>query len=148
MKIILKKDFDALGFEGEIFEVARGYGRNYLIPRGIAMEATEKNINLTEVQRKSVEVKKLKAKEDAEKAKERIDAVVVTISQKAGEEEKLYGSVTTMDIAEHLERQGISIDRRKMVLERPIKTLGEFTVAVKLHPKVTGHMKVVVVPEA
>lgn len=148
MKIILKKDFDALGFEGEIFEVARGYGRNYLIPRGIAMEATEKNIKLTEVQRKSVEVKKLKAKEDAEKAKERIDAVVVTISQKAGEEEKLYGSVTTMDIAEHLERQGISIDRRKMVLERPIKTLGEFTVAVKLHPKVTGHIKVVVVPEA
>jgi large subunit ribosomal protein L9 len=148
MKIILKKDFDALGFEGEILDVAKGYGRNYLIPRGVAVEATERNVKLTETQRKNVEVKRLKAKEDAEKAKETLSNVAVTISHKAGEEDKLYGSVTTMDIAEYLGKQGVSIDRRKILLERPIKTLGEFLVPIKLHPKVTGHIKVVVIPEA
>jgi large subunit ribosomal protein L9 len=147
MKVILTQDMDSLGLAGEILEVAKGYARNFLIPRGIAMEASEQNIRRTEAQRKNIEVKKIKAREDALKAKEKLAEVVVTIAQKAGEEDKLYGSVTTMDIASHLEKQGVIIDRRKILLDKPIKTLGEFKVAIKLHPDVTGAIKVVVIPE-
>ncbi len=147
MKIILTQDVDTLGLAGEILDVAKGYARNFLIPRRIAMEASEQNIKRTETQRKSIEVKKIKAKEDALKVKEGLAEVVVTIAQKAGEEDKLYGSVTTMDIAGLLEKQGIMIDRRKILLDKPIKTLGEFRVPIKLHPDVTGAIKVVVIPE-
>jgi len=147
VKVILKRDMEDLGFEGEILDVAKGYARNFLIPKGLALPATEQNVKSMEQQRKKIEVKKLKAKEDAEKVKEKIEGVVVTISQKVGEEEKLYGSVTTMDIASQLAKQGIEIDRRKISLDRPIKTLGEFEVPVKLHPEVTGSVKVVVIPE-
>jgi large subunit ribosomal protein L9 len=147
MKIILTKDMDALGFTGQIFDVTKGYARNYLIPQGFAVEATAQNLKLMEMQRKKVEDRMLKAKEEAERAKERMAEVVVTIPQKVGEEDKLYGSVTTMDIAARLETQGISIDRRKIHLDKPIKTLGEFEVPVKLHPEVTATIKVVVVPE-
>lgn len=147
MKVILTQDMDSLGLAGEIVEVARGYARNYLIPKKVALEATEDNIKRTESQRKNIEVKRLKLKEDAEKVKERLAGVVITIVQKAGEEEKLYGSVTSMDIAESLEKQGITIDRRKILLDKPIKSLGEFSVPVKLHPHVSAPIKVVVVPE-
>ena len=147
MKVILTQDMDSLGLAGEIVEVARGYARNYLIPQKAALEATQDNIKRTETQRKNVEVKRIKLKEDALKIKERLADVVVTIAQKAGDEEKLYGSVTTMDIAEHLEKQGILIDRRKIVLEKPIKSLGEFSVSIKLHPQVSAPIKVNVVPE-
>jgi len=128
--------------------VAKGYARNYLIPRGMALEATEKNIKLTETQRKNIEIKRVKAKEDALKVKERLSGVSVTIAQKVGEEDKLYGSVTTMDIADQLEKQGITVERRRIILDKPIKSLGEFAVAVKLHPEVTASIKVSVVPEA
>ena len=147
MKVILTQDMDSLGLAGEIVEVARGYARNYLIPQKAALEATQDNIKRTETQRKNVEVKRIKLKEDALKIKERLADVVVTIAQKAGDEEKLYGSVTTMDIAEELEKQGILIDRRKIALEKPIKTLGEFSVSVKLHSQVSAPIKVKVVPE-
>lgn len=147
MKIILKQDMDDLGLEGNIVEVAKGYARNYLIPKGVALEATKQNIKLLDMQRKKIEVKRLKAKEDAEKIKEKMAEIVITISQKSGEEEKLYGSVTSMDIATLLEKQGIAIDRRKIVLDKPIKRLGEFEVPVRLYPEVTGSIKVVVVPE-
>ena len=147
MKVILTQDMDSMGLAGEIVEVARGYARNYLIPRKVALEATQDNIKRTEAQRKTVEVKRIKLKEDALKIKERLADVVITISQKAGEEEKLYGSVTGMDIAEELEKQGITIDRRKIVLDKPIKSLGEFSVSVKLHSHVSAPIKVIVVPE-
>ena len=147
MKVILKQDMDDLGLEGDIAEVAKGYARNYLIPKGIALEATKQNIKLFDMQRKKIEVKRLRAKEDAEKIKEKMAEIVITISQKSGEEEKLYGSVTSMDIATLLEKQGIAIDRRKIVLDKPIKRLGEFEVPVRLYPEVTGSIKVVVVPE-
>ena len=147
MKIILKQDMDDLGLEGNIVEVAKGYARNYLIPKGMALEATKQNIKLMDMQSKKIEVKKLRAKEDAEKIKEEMAEIVLTISQKSGEEEKLYGSVTSMDIATHLESKGITIDRRKIVLDKPIKRLGEFEVPVRLYPEVTGSIKVVVVPE-
>ncbi|MFH1349800.1 MAG: 50S ribosomal protein L9 [Pseudomonadota bacterium] len=147
MKIILKQDVDNLGLEGEILDVAKGYARNFLIPKNVALEASEQNIKLMGMQKKKIEVRRLKAEEDAEKIKEKMTGMVVTISQKVGEEDKLYGSVTTMDIASHLEKQGIVIDRRKLVLDKPIKAIGEFEVAVKLYPNVTGSLKVVVIPE-
>ena len=147
MKIILMQDMDDLGLEGEIVEVAKGYARNYLIPKNMAIEANPQNIKLMEMKRKKIVVKRLKAKEDAEKVREKLDGVVINISQKAGEEEKLYGSVTSMDIAAQLETQGFSIDRRKIALDKPIKTLGEFEVPIKLYPEVLGSIKVVVTPE-
>ena len=147
MKVILRQDIDELGLEGDVVEVAKGYGRNYLIPKGIALDATRPNIKLMEMQRKKIEVKRLKAKEDAEKIKEKIADITVTISQKVGEEDKLYGSVTSMDIASQLEAQGILIDRRKINLDKPIKTLGEFDVPIKIYHEVTGAIKVIVTPE-
>jgi len=148
MKVILAQDMESLGLGGEIVNVAKGYARNYLIPRGIALEATQQNIRLTEMQRKNIEIKRIKAKEDAVNVKERLSGVSVTIAQKVGEEDKLYGSVTTMDIAEQLEKQGISVERRRINLDKAIKSLGEFSVTVKLHPEVTAPIKVVVIPEA
>ena len=148
MKVILAQDMESLGLGGEIVNVAKGYARNYLIPKGIALEATQQNIRLTEMQRKNIEIKRIKAKEDAVNVKERLSGVSVTIAQKVGEEDKLYGSVTTMDIAEQLEKQGITVERRRITLDKPIKSLGEFAATVKLHPDVTASIKVVVVPEA
>ena len=147
MKIILRQDMDALGLEGEIVNVADGHARKYLIPKELALEANEQNIKLMETQSKKIEIKRIKAKEDAEKVKDKMTDMVITISQKAGEEEKLFGSVTSMDIATHLEKQGITIDRRKIALDKPIKTIGEFDVLVKLYPGVTVSIKVVVEPE-
>jgi large subunit ribosomal protein L9 len=138
---------EALGLEGDTVEVADGYARNYLIPKGIALKASEQNIKLMGMQHKKIEVKRVQAKEDAERIKEKIEELVVTISQKVGEESKLYGSVTSMDIAAQLEKQGIAIDRRKISLDKPIKALGEYEVPVRLYPEVTGSIKVVVVPE-
>lgn len=147
MKIILKQDVDSLGLEGQIFEVKNGYARNYLIPKGFALEATNQNIKLMDAQKKKIEENRLKAKEEAEKARSTLSAVVVTIAQKVGEEDRLYGSVTSMDIADHLEKNGIVLDRKRIKLDRPIKTLGEFMVPIRLHPEVTAEIKVVVVPK-
>ena len=147
MKVILRQDMDPLGLEGEVVNVAVGYARNYLIPKGIALEANKSNIKLIEMQKKKIEVNRIKAKESAEKIKQDISDVVINIIQKVGEEDKLYGSVTSMDIADELEKKGISIDRRKILLDKPIKSLGEFEVPIKLHHEVTGSIRVVVAPE-
>ena len=147
MKIILRQDMDALGLEGDIADVAKGYARNYLIPKGIALEATQQNMRLLETQRKKIDARRIQAQEQAERVKEQLADVLVTIPQKVGDEEKLYGSVTSMDIAASLEKQGIIVDRRKISLDKPIKTLGEFEVKIKLRPEVTGLIKVAVVPE-
>ncbi|MBN1906133.1 MAG: 50S ribosomal protein L9 [Deltaproteobacteria bacterium] len=147
MKVILTTEIDSLGLEGDTVNVAKGYARNYLIPKGFALEATNQNIKLIEMQKKKIDERRLKAQEGAEKVKELISEKVITITQKAGDEDKLYGSVTTMDIAESLEKEGISIDRRKIVLERPIKTLGEYEVTIKLHPNVAAKLKVMVAAE-
>ena len=147
MEVILTQDFDELGLEGDVVNVAKGYGRNYLIPQGIAIEATPQNRKAMELKSKKIEVRRLKVKADAETLKERMESLVVSLSQKAGEEGKLYGSVTSMDIASALENQGISIDKRKIVLEKPIKTLGEFDIPVKIYPEVTANLKVTVNPE-
>ncbi|MBW1804781.1 MAG: 50S ribosomal protein L9 [Deltaproteobacteria bacterium] len=147
MKVILKQDMDVLGLEGDTVNVANGYARNYLIPKGFALEANNQNIKMMGLQRKKIEIKRLKAKEDAEKIKAQLADMVINISQKAGAEDKLYGSVTSMDIAAYMDKQGMSIDRRKISMERPIKTVGEFDVPIKLYPEVTGSIKVIVSPE-
>ncbi len=147
MEVILRQDIDGLGLEGDIVNVAKGYARNYLIPKGRAVEASPQNIKDLELLQKKIEVRKSKAKDDAEKLKEKIEEVVLSFSVKAGEEGKLYGSITTMDLASDLEKQGIDIDRRKIIMERPIKSLGEFELPVKLYPEVTGSLKVTVVAE-
>jgi len=147
MRIILKRDVDELGLEGDIVEVAKGHARNHLFPKGFAVEATQENIKALESQRKKIEVKRLKAKEDAQKVKERVEALEAVFQQRAGEEGKLYGSITSMDIAAYLEKQGVVVDRRKIALEKPIKTLGEFQIPVRIYPGVTGSVRVVVLPE-
>jgi large subunit ribosomal protein L9 len=147
MEIILKQDIDDLGFEGDIVKVAKGYARNYLIPKGIALEATPQNIKVMEFKRKKIEVRRLKAKEEAEKLKENLEGLEITFFQKAGEEGKLYGSVTSMDIAEGLEKKGIVVDRRKISLEKPLKNVGEFKIPVKIYPGITGNLNVLVKPE-
>ena len=146
MDIILQQDVDELGLEGDVVNVARGYARNYLIPKEIGVEASQANIKALELKRKKININRLKAKEQAEKLQKEMEDVVVNLSQKAGEEGKLYGSVTTMDIASLLEKQGIVIDRRKILLEKPIKTIGEFVVPVKIYPEVTGSIKIIVTP--
>jgi large subunit ribosomal protein L9 len=147
MKVILKADMDSLGLEGSMVNVAKGYARNYLIPKGFAVEVTDQNIKLVEMQKKKIDARRVKAKEDAEKLKLTMTDTVVTLTQKVGEEGKLYGSVTTMDIAAQLRNSGIDIDRKKILLDKPIRALGEYDVLVKLHPEVTGSIKVIVAPE-
>lgn len=144
MEVILKQDVEELGLEGDVVKVAKGYARNYLIPQSMALEASEHNRKALALQRKKIELKRVQVKEEAEKVKAEMEKVVVTISQKAGEEGKLYGSVTSMDIASQLKNQGIDIDRRKIVLEKPIKELGEFEVGIKIYPEVSATIKVVV----
>lgn len=148
MKVILRENVDEIGLEGDIINVSKGYARNYLIPQGLALEANNQNIKLMESQRKKIEIRRLKAKEDADKVAAQMSDLVVTISQKAGEEDKLYGSVTNMDIAAGLESQGITIDKRKILLDKPIKELGDFDVSIKIHPEVKAQIKVTIVPEA
>ena len=145
MEIILRQDVDDLGLEGDVVNVAKGYARNYLIPKGIGLEASLQNMKVLEMQRKKIEVNRLRAKEEAVKLKDKIEGMDVTFSKKAGEEGKLYGSVTSMDIVSALEKQDVVIDRKKIVLEKPIKTLGEFEATIKIYPEVKGSLKVVVI---
>ncbi len=145
MEVILQQDLDELGLEGDIVKVAKGYARNYLIPKGIALEAISRNIKALEQKRKKIEINRLKAKESAEQVKQQLEAIDITITHKAGEGGKLYGSVTSMDIAAFLESKGIIINRKKIILEKPIKEIGEFKASVKIYPEVTGEVKVIVV---
>jgi large subunit ribosomal protein L9 len=147
MKIILQKEVTELGLEGDIVNVKKGYARNFLIPKGFGLEASPQNIKALELKRKKIEVNRVKAREEAEKLKDMLSGMTVTFFHKSGEEGKLYGSVTSMDIADSIAKQGIVIDRRKIELDKPIKTLGEFEVPVKIYPEVTGSIKVVVEPE-
>ncbi len=147
MKVILRKDIEDLGWEGDVVDVARGYARNYLIPRGLALEASDRHIKMFEQMKRKIEVRKLKAREEAEQFKDRLAEMTVAISQKAGEEGKLYGSVTSMDVAAEMEKQGVVVDRRKILLDKPIKTVGEYEVPVKIYQEVSGRIKVVVSPE-
>lgn len=142
MKVILKENIDTLGQIGDIVKVAPGYARNYLLPKGLAIEATEKNAKALEHAKRQLAYKKNKALEAAKLLAGKLEAVTVALSHQAGEEGKLFGSVTTMEIAAFLKQQGLEVDRKKMVLAEPIKQLGEYTVPVKIHPEVTANLKV------
>ncbi len=147
MKIILVKDMDDLGIEGDMVEVSDGYARNYLIPKGFALPATAQNIKMMEMKKRKIETNKIKKKEEALKLKELIEKVTLTIRQRAGEGEKLYGSVTSMNISKALEAEGIKIDKKKIVLQQPIKQLGSYDVPIRLHPEVQAMIKIDVIPE-
>lgn len=144
MKVILKENLDNLGHIGDVVKVAPGYARNYLIPRGFATEATEKNAKALEHAKRHLEYKRNKVLEQAKALAARIEGLTLTITHQAGEEGKLFGSVTNMELAEHLKAHGVEVDRKRIALAEPIKHIGEFTAAVKIHPEVSAALKVVV----
>jgi large subunit ribosomal protein L9 len=147
MQVILREHVDNLGRRGEIVRVADGYARNYLLPRKLALLATEGNKKQVERERGKFVAKEAEEQKVAEALAERLGALEIAIAKKVGETEALYGSVTTADIAEALAAKGFAIDRRKLHLSEPIKRLGDFDVPVRLHPDVTAHIKVRVVAE-
>lgn len=148
MEVILKEDVSKLGSRGDVVKVAEGYGRNYLIPRKLAIEATPANRAVIE-QMKAAAVRRLaREKGDAEALGKQLEGVSVSFSRKSGEHDQLFGSVTSADIAHELETKGIKLDRRKIELDQPLKTLGDHSVAVRLHKDVIVHIKVTVQKEA
>ena len=147
MEVILREHVDNLGRRGEIVKVADGYARNYLLPRKLALLATEGNKKQIEREREKFEVKEADEKRIADAMAQHMANVDIVIARKVGETEALYGSVTTVDIADALAAKGIEVERRKLQLREPIKQLGEFNIPVKLHREVTAHIKVRVVAE-
>jgi large subunit ribosomal protein L9 len=144
MKVILQENLENLGHIGDIVKVAPGYARNYLIPKGFALLANEKNTKAMEHAKRQLEYKKNKMLEQAKALVAKIEAITLNLVHQAGEEGKLFGSVTNMELAEQLKTLGLEIDRKKIVLVEPIKQLGEYNVIVKIHPEVTANLKVVV----
>ena len=147
MRVVLREDIDKLGRQGEVRDVAPGYARNFLLPKGKALPATDGNMKRVEQERRRYAVKQAKEKEDAAAVGRRLAGVSCTIVRKVGENDHLYGSVTASDIAEYLEKEGIAIDKRRILLEEPIKALGIYTIPVKLHSDVQGEVRVWVVKE-
>ncbi len=147
MQVILREDIDNLGKIGDLVKVADGYARNFLVPKKKAIEATPNNVHAMDHAKKMVSDRLRKLKKEAAADADRIKALAITIKAKSGEEGKLFGSVTSMDIAEAMKAQGVVVDKRKIVLDEPIKRLGDFTVSVKLHADVTAEFKLSVVAE-
>jgi large subunit ribosomal protein L9 len=148
MEVILREDVEKLGARGELVKVAPGYARNFLLPKRLAVAATESNKKIVEQERQGHLRKEAKLVSDASELGKMMSGVSVTIKQKAGENDQLFGSVTSKDIAEALEQQGYTIERRKIVLDDPIKTLGEFKVTLRLHKEVPAEITVHVVKDA
>jgi len=145
MKIILCEDIEKLGKTGETANVKSGYARNYLIPKNLALEATDANVRVVEEIKKKRQLAAQREKEKAQSVCDALQSVSCTISSQAGEDEKLFGAVTSADIAEALEPEGFKLDKKQVLLEEPIKELGVFQVSIKLHPEVTASVKVWVV---
>ena len=144
MEVILKEDVNKLGHRGDVVKVADGYGRNYLLPGKLAIEANAANKAVVEQMKNSAVRKSAKEKVEAEALATKLGEVELVFERKVGENDHLFGSVTSGDIAHQLEAQGFVIDRRKISLEEPLKSLGEFHVPVKLHREITSHVKVTV----
>ena len=144
MEVILKEDVLKLGHRGDVVKVADGYGRNYLLPGKLAIEANAANKAVVEQMKNSAVRKSAKEKVEAEALATKLGEVELVFERKVGENDHLFGSVTSGDIAHQLEAQGFVIDRRKISLEEPLKSLGEFHVPVKLHREITSHVKVTV----
>jgi large subunit ribosomal protein L9 len=148
MEVILKEDVSKLGSRGEVVKVAEGYGRNYLIPKKLAIEATAANRAVIEQMKASAVRRAASEKGDAQALAQQVEGVMVSFTRKSGERDQLFGSVTSADIAHELEHKGVQIDRRKIQLDEPLKHVGEFNVPVKLHKDVTVQLKVVINKEA
>ena len=148
MEVILKEDVVKLGSRGEVVKVAEGYGRNYLIPQKLAIEATAANRAVIEQMKASAVRRAASEKGDAQALGQQVEGVTVSFTRKSGERDQLFGSVTSADIASELEHKGVQIDRRKIQLDEPLKHVGEFNVPVKLHKDVTVQLKVVINKEA
>lgn len=144
MQVILKEDVKNLGKAGEIVNVKDGFGRNFLLPRGLAIDATAKNINQLEHQKRVIVQRSKKIANDAQSLADRLSQVSVILNAKAGDEDRLFGSVTSADISEALKQKGFDIDKKKIILEEPIKRLGEHAVRIKLHPEISAELKVFV----
>jgi large subunit ribosomal protein L9 len=147
MEVILREDVDKLGTRGQLVKVSPGYARNFLLPKRLAVAATEANKKIVEQERQAHLRREAKLVADASELGRMMTNVSVTIAQKAGENDQLFGSVTSRDIAEALEKQGYTVERRKIVLDEPIRTLGEFKVPLRLHREVTTEIAVHVVKE-
>ena len=148
MEVILKEDVLKLGHRGDVVKVADGYGRNYLLPGKLAIEATAANKAVIAQMKESAVRKSAKEKVQSEDLARQMSEVELTFERKVGEHDHLFGSVTSGDIAQQLEAKGYTIDRRKIALEEPLKQLGEFHVPVKLHREVTAHVKVTIKSDA
>jgi large subunit ribosomal protein L9 len=147
MEVILREDVDKLGHRGDVKKVAAGFARNFLIPRRLAVPATEANKKIVEQERQAHLRKEAKLAGEAQDLAKLMANVSVTIRQKAGENDQLFGSVTAQDLADALQKQGFTVDRKKIQLDHPIKTLGAHKVAVKLHKEVTFELPVTVEKE-
>jgi len=148
MEVILREDIEKLGTRGQLVKVAPGYARNFLLPKRLAVPATDANRKIVEQERQAHLRREAKEAADAQDLAKLMAAVTVTIAQKAGENDQLFGSVTARDIGEALEKQGYTVDRRKILLADPIRQLGEHKVAIRLHKEVTVEIPVNVVREA
>jgi large subunit ribosomal protein L9 len=144
MKVILKENIETLGHIGDIVKVAPGYARNFLVPKGFAIEATEKNAKALEHDKRQLAYKKNKALESARSLAAKLEGLAIELVHQAGEEGKLFGSVTNMEIAAYLAEKGFDIDRKKIVLADSIKQVGEVSIPVKIHPEVVATLKVTV----
>jgi large subunit ribosomal protein L9 len=148
MEVILKEDVANLGLRGEVVKVADGFGRNYLLPRKLAMQATEANKAVIEQMKAAAERRSASEKAQAEELSTKLDPIVLSFTRKSGEAGHLFGSVTSADIAAELTNQGFEVDRRKIQLGDPIKGVGDFKVAIRLHREVTARVTVKVLAEA
>jgi len=147
MEVILREDVAALGRRGDVVKVAEGYGRNFLLPKGLAMAVTDANKSLIAKERRAHEARAAREKADAASLAERIGSIRFVAPRKVGENDVLYGSVTSGDIAEFLKGKGIEIDKRKVQLDEAIKSLGDHEVKIKLHPEVVAGLKIMVTKE-
>jgi large subunit ribosomal protein L9 len=147
MEVILKEDVNNLGHRGDVVKVADGYGRNFLLPKKLAMEATAANKVVIEQMKQAAVRHSAREKSEAESLVSQLNQVELVFERKVGENDHLFGSVTSGEIAQQLEQKGFTIDRRKLQLEEPLRQLGEFHVPVKLHREVTAHVKVTVKAE-
>lgn len=142
MEVILKQAVEKVGEAGELVKVSNGYARNYLLPKKMAVQATKQNVAVLKHERQQIELKKLRELKQAEKLGNKIRSMSCVLKRQAGEQDKLFGSVTSMDIADYLKEQGVEIDRRTIQLEEPIRTLGTQKVPIQLHPDVNVELKV------
>jgi len=145
MKVVLLEDIPKLGKMGDLIQAKDGYARNYLLPKKLAVPANPQNLKTLEHQKTLLTQKQNRIKRDAEKLAQKIEKISCTISKPAGEEDKLFGAVTSLDIESSLNEEGLKIDRKKILLEEPIKSLGIYKVPIKLHPEVTANIKIWVV---